>query len=168
MLSFPDFRAEERSYQLMAQVSGRSGRKNKQGTVIIQTFNPGHPVIRDVVNHDYAAMYKQQLAGRQKFNYPPFSRLVLLKLKHKDPKILNHASDNLAVCLRKIFGKRVLGPEFPVVSRIMNLYIKHILIKIERDASISGMKHKIMEEIDNFRKEKLYVQLKVITDVDPQ
>lgn len=168
MLSFPDFRAAERSFQLMAQVSGRSGRKNKQGTVIIQSFNPGHPIIRDVVNHDYVTMYKQQLIDRKKFNYPPYSRLVLLKLKHKDPKILNHASDTLAVSLRKIFGNRILGPEFPVVSKIMNQYIKHILIKIEREASLSGMKHKIMEEIENFRKEKLYVQLKVITDVDPQ
>lgn len=168
MLNFPDFRAAERGYQLMAQVSGRSGRKNKQGTVIIQTFNPAHPIITDVVNHDYPAMYKQQLYDRQKFNYPPFSRLVLLKLKHKDPKILNHASDTLAVNLRKAFGKRILGPEFPVVSKIMNYYIKHILIKIERDASLSGMKDKIMEEIENFRKQKLYAQLRIITDVDPQ
>ncbi len=168
MLNFPDFRAAERGFQLMAQVSGRSGRKNKQGTVIIQTFNPAHPIIRDVVNHDYTSMYKQQLYDRQKFNYPPFSRLILIRLKHKDPKILNHASDALAVNLRKTFGKRILGPEFPVVSKIMNQYIKHILIKIERDASLSAMKHKIMEEIENFRKQKLYAQLRIITDVDPQ
>lgn len=168
MLTFPDFRASERSYQLMAQVSGRSGRKNRQGTVIIQTWNPAHPVIRDVVNHDYTAMYKQQLVERRKFNYPPFCRLVLLKLKHRDPKVLNYAADILASNLRKVFGKRILGPEFPVVSRIQNLYIKHILIKIGREVSLVDMKARILEEVEEFHKEKLYSRLRVVIDVDPQ
>ena len=168
MLSFPDFRSAERGFQLMAQVSGRSGRKKKQGTVLIQAFNPRHPIITDVVNHDYRSMYNQQMAERQKFNYPPFSRLILLKLKHKDPKVLNHASDALAAALRLSFGKRILGPEFPVVSKIMNLYIKNIMVKMERDASQAAMKQKVVEEIEKIYSNRLYGQLRVIIDVDPQ
>ncbi len=168
MLSYPDFRAAERSFQLMAQVSGRSGRKNKQGKVIIQTYNPNHLVIRDVVKNDYEAMFRQQLAERQKFKYPPYVRLVLLRLKHKDPDLLSKAATELAKSLRKIFGKRILGPEFPMVARIMNYYIKHIMVKIERDASSTAMKARLTEEIEKFQKEPGFRQVKVLMDVDPQ
>ena len=168
MLSYPDFRAFERSYQLMAQVSGRSGRKYKQGKVIIQTYNPNHPVILDVVKNDYLAMFKQQLAERQKYSYPPYTRLVLLKLKHKDPDLLNKAADELAKALRKVFGKRILGPEFPMVSRIMNYYIKHIMFKIERGVSSAAMKAKLVEEVEKFQQEPAFRPVKVLMDVDPQ
>jgi primosomal protein N' (replication factor Y) len=168
MLSYPDFRAVERSFQLMAQVSGRSGRKYKQGKVIIQTNNPDQMVIRFVVKNDFKAMFRQQLVERQKFKYPPFTRLVLLRLKHKDPDLLNRAADELAFSLRKIFGKRILGPEFPVVSRIMNYYIKHILFKIERGISSGSMKTRMVEEIGKFQQNPVYRPVKVIMDVDPQ
>jgi primosomal protein N' (replication factor Y) len=168
MLGFPDFRSAERSYQLMAQVSGRSGRKNKRGRVIIQTYNPRHPVILDVVNHDYKAMYEQQLIDRRKFKYPPFYRLVVVKVKHKYPDILNKASDELAKRLRASFGNRVLGPEFPMVSRIMNYYIKQIMIKIERSASQTEMKKKLMQEIMEFSKRREFSSLRLVMDVDPQ
>ena len=168
MLSYPDFRAVERSFQLMAQVSGRSGRKYKQGKVIIQTNNPDQMVIRFVVKNDYQAMFRQQLVERQKFKYPPFTRLVLLRLKHKDPDLLNRAADELASSLRIIFGKRILGPEFPVVSRIMNYYIKHILFKIERGISSGSMKSRMVEEIGKFQQNPEYRPVKVIMDVDPQ
>jgi primosomal protein N' (replication factor Y) len=168
MLSFPDFRAAERGFQLMAQVGGRSGRKKKQGTVLIQTFNPRHPVIAQVVNHDYRSMVGTQMAERQKFGYPPFTRLILLKLKHKDPKVLSHASDALAAALRKSFGKKILGPEFPVVSKIMNLYIKNILVKVEREGSPAATKQKVMEEVEKIYAERIYGQLRIIIDVDPQ
>ncbi len=168
MLGFPDFRSAERSYQLMAQVSGRSGRKNKRGRVIIQTYNPRHPVILDVVNHDYKAMYEQQLIDRRKFKYPPFYRLVVVKVKHKYPDILNKASDELAKRLRASFGNRVLGPEFPMVSRIMNYYIKQIMIKIERSGSQTEMKKKLMQEIMEFSKRREFSSLRLVMDVDPQ
>ena len=168
MLSYPDFRAFERSFQLMAQVSGRSGRKYKQGKVIIQTYNPSHPVIVDVVKNDYLAMFKQQLLERQKFKYPPYTRLVLLKLKHKDPELLNKAADELAKSLRKVFGKRILGPEFPMVSRIMNYFIKHIMFKIERGVSSAAMKTKLVEEIQKFQMQPAFRPVKVLIDVDPQ
>jgi primosomal protein N' (replication factor Y) len=168
MLSYPDFRAFERSFQLMAQVSGRSGRKYKQGRVIIQTYNPSHPVIVDVVKNDYLAMFKQQLFERQKYKYPPYTRLVQLKLKHKDPDLLNKAADELAKSLRTAFGKRILGPEFPMVSRIMNYFIKHIMFKIERGVSSAAMKAKLVEEIEKFQLEPAFRPVKVIMDVDPQ
>jgi primosomal protein N' (replication factor Y) len=168
MLGFPDFRSAERSYQLMAQVSGRSGRKNKRGKVIIQTYNPKHPVILDVVNHDYKAMFEQQLVDRRKFKYPPFYRLVLVKLKHKDPAVLNKASEELAKRLRKLFGNRVLGPEYPLVSRIMNYYLKQILVKIERSSSQTEMKRKLMQEMEDFGRLKEFSPLRLVIDVDPQ
>ncbi len=168
MLSYPDFRAAERSYQMMAQVSGRSGRKYKQGRVIIQTYNASHPVIRDVVNNDFLAMYKKQLVERQKFKYPPYTRLVLLKLKHKDPELLNKAADELAKLLRKNFGKRILGPEFPMVSRIMNYFIKHIMFKMEREVSSSAMKAKMVVVITEFHSAPAFRPVRVVMDVDPQ
>ncbi len=168
MLGFPDFRSAERCFQLMAQVSGRSGRKNKRGRVIIQTYNPRHPVILDVVNHDYNAMYEQQLVDRRKFKYPPFYRLVLVKIKHRDQNVLNKASDELAKRLRELFGNRVLGPEYPMVSRIMNYYLKQIMIKIERSASQTEMKKKLMQKIVEFSKCKEFSSLRLVMDVDPQ
>ncbi len=168
MLGFPDFRAAERGYQLMAQVSGRSGRKYKRGCVIIQTYNPRHPVILDVVNHDYRSMYEQQLIDRRKFKYPPFYRLVLVKIKHKDPEVLNKASDELAQQFRLLFGNRVLGPEYPLVSRIMNYYMKQIIIKIERSLSQTEIKKKLMQEIMEFSKRKEFKNLRLVMDVDPQ
>ncbi|MCK9204965.1 MAG: primosomal protein N', partial [Bacteroidales bacterium] len=168
MLNYPDFRAPERGYQLMAQVSGRSGRKNKQGKVIIQTYNPHHPIIHDVVNHDYIAMFNQQLSERYKFKYPPYYRLILIRLKHKEPELLDKAANELAKALRHSFGKRVLGPEFPVVSRIMNYYIKHILLKIEREMSLTGMKGKLVEVVNDFQKQDSFRQVRALMDVDPQ
>ena len=168
MLSYPDFRAAEHSYQLMDQVSGRSGRKNNQGRVIIQTYNPEHAVIRDVVNNDYLTMFRRQMAERQKFKYPPYVRLVLVRLKHKDADLLNKAADLLAKSLRKVFGKRILGPEFPMVSRIMNYYIKHIMVKIEREASTVKMKRMLSDEVEAFRRVPGFSQVRVLMDVDPQ
>ena len=168
MLSFPDFRAGERSYQLMAQVSGRAGRKNKRGKVIIQTYNPDHPIIRDVVNNDYASMYRQQILDRRKFDYPPFSRLIRLTIKHRDVKLVNLASDNLAFRLRKVFGKRMLGPEFPLVSKIMNYYVKQILLKLERKSSLVKLKSQLIGELENFYRQKEFSSVRLIIDVDPQ
>lgn len=168
MLGFPDFRSAERSFQLMAQVSGRSGRKNKQGKVIIQTYNPKNPVILDVVNHDYKAMFVQQLIDRRKFKYPPFYRLVLVKIKHRDEAVLNLAAAELAKRLREVFGNRVLGPEYPLVSRIMNYYLKQIMIKIERSSSQIEVKKKLVQMIEEFSKIKEFGSIKIIMDVDPQ
>jgi len=167
MINFPDFRSHERSYQLMEQVSGRAGRKAKQGKVIIQSFNPAHPVIQFVVRHDYHAYFRAQLEDRHKFNYPPYYRLINLRLKHRDPNVLNKAARDLAQDLRADFGKRILGPEFPLVSRIQNWYIKQILIKIEKGPNVAGFKESIRGKINNLLKVPGYGQIRVITDVDP-
>jgi primosomal protein N' (replication factor Y) len=113
-------------------------------------------------------MYAQQLIDRRKFKYPPFYRLVLVKVKHRDALVLNRASDELAQRLRNLFGNRVLGPEYPLVSRIMNYYLKQIMIKIERSASQTEMKKKLMQEIEKFSKLKEFSPLRLVTDVDPQ
>lgn len=168
MLSYPDFRAAERSYQLMAQVSGRSGRKNKRGMVIIQTRQPAHPIIKQVTENDYESMFAQQLAERRKFGYPPLTRLVLIRLRHRDPDMLNKGAARLASDLRKEFGSAVLGPEYPLVSRIMNFYIKNIMFKIGNGQELSTSKSKMMEIIEDFQKDTVFRGLRVIIDVDPQ
>ena len=168
MLSYPDFRAPERSYQLMAQVSGRAGRKKKRGKVIIQSFNPYHAIIREVIDNDFKKMYKEVVIERRNFKYPPFYRLVEITLKYKEYNLLNQAADALAVKLRQQFGDLVLGPEYPIVSRIRNQFIKSILIKIERKQSLKESKKKLEQVIDDFSLEQRYKSVRIIKDIDPQ
>ena len=167
MMNFPDFRAHERSYQLMEQVSGRAGRRQKQGKVVIQTSDPANRIIRLVLRHDYEGLFRMQSEERKAFNYPPFCRLVRINIKHKDKALLNHYSDILGNDLRTIFGKRVLGPEFPLISQVQLWYIKTILIKIEREKPPAKAKHLIIEAIDRLEKEKGASSLKIAIDVDP-
>ncbi|MCX6241510.1 MAG: primosomal protein N' [Bacteroidetes bacterium] len=168
MLNFPDFRSEERSFQLMAQVSGRSGRKKKRGTVIIQTYNPAHPIIQSVMKNDYTGMFKHQLTERRKFKYPPFYRLILLRIKHRNPQLVDQAASDLAKKLSRIFGNRILGPEYPPVSRIMNQYLKHIIIKVEIESSVILAKSKLLEIIGAFYQKPEFHPVRVLIDVDPQ
>ena len=133
LLKFPDYRANERSYQMLAQVSGRAGRRGKQGKVVIQTYDPGHRVIKQVIENDYHDLYFTEMEERRSFKYPPFYRIINLNIKHKDPEIVNNQSIYLAKELRKHFGERVIGPEFPLVGRIRNYYIKTIMLKFEKD-----------------------------------
>ena len=167
LISYPDFRSYERSFQQMAQVSGRAGRKNKRGKVIIQTFNPYHSVIRDVIANDYVSMYSSQILERRNFKYPPFYRLINLNLKHKEARTLNDGARELAIILRETFGNRILGPEYPLVAKIKNLYIKRILIKLERDEHLLDNKQKVLELIEKFKGLALYKNIRVIIDVDP-
>ncbi len=167
MISYPDFRSFERSYQLMAQVSGRAGRKNKQGKVIIQSRNPQHPVIRFVIENDYEGMYRHQINERYKYHYPPFTRLLKLSIRHKDPEPLEKVAIELAQLIRKDFPRQVLGPEYPVVSRIRNYYIKEILIKLWRDATLPQAKSRISEIITSFLRTTTHKQTRIIVDVDP-
>ena len=168
MLSFPDFRAHERSFQMMEQVSGRAGRKKQQGIVIIQTWQPAHPVVRDVVNHDFENMYVRELVERNRFKYPPFYRLVMIKLKHKKPELLNEAAAVLARDLKARFGNLVYGPEYPMVSRIKNLFIKQILFKIPRNKRQAEKKQQLKQSLNNFKMLPKYKSVRVQVDVDPQ
>jgi len=167
LLNYPDFRAHERSFQLMEQVSGRAGRRQKQGKVVIQTSDPSNKIIRLVLRHDYLNMFKMQAGERLAFNYPPFSRMVKISIKHRDRAQLNFYSDLLGRDLKEIFGKRVLGPESPVISQVQLWYIKTILIKIERERPPAKAKQLIIEAIDRLEKEKGASSLKIAIDVDP-
>lgn len=167
MLSFPDFRAYERSFQLMEQVSGRAGRKGAKGKVIIQTFQPQHPVILNVISHDYVKFYEEQMPIRRQFNYPPYSRLILIKLKDVDDKKLNKASDELARIFHLTFKENLLGPEYPVVSRVKNQYIKQMIIKINKDLNSNKVKDFIRNVIENFKRNLEFKSVKIHIDVDP-
>ncbi len=167
MLNFPNFRAFERSFQLMAQVSGRAGRKKKQGKVIIQTSDKKHPIIKNVIENDFISMYNSQLALRKQYKYPPYYRLIQLNIKHKQKDVVDAASDQLAKQLRTIFGSRVLGPEYPVVSRIKTWYIKTIIIKIERKLSQKKAKELINTTIHNLKTNDKFKYVQFVADVDP-
>jgi primosomal protein N' (replication factor Y) len=167
MLNFPDFRAHERAYQLMAQVSGRAGRKNKRGTVILQTSSPEHAIIGQVIRNDYKAMYATQCEERQLFKYPPFYRIIQIVLRHRDPNVLTQAANRLGSDLRAVFGGRVLGPNIPVVSRVQNLYIKHILLKIEKKASPERAKDILRQISNQVLADSKFKSLWITLDVDP-
>ena len=167
LLNYPDFRAHERSFQLMEQVSGRAGRRQKQGKVVIQTSDPANRIIRMVLRHDYLSMFRMQAEERMTFNYPPFCRMVKISIKHKERALLNYYSDILGRDLKEIFGKRVLGPESPVISKVQLWYIKTILVKIEREKHPAKAKHLIVEAIERVEKEKGASSLRIAVDVDP-
>ncbi len=167
MLNFPDFRAFERAYQMMSQVSGRAGRKAKRGKVIIQSYDPYHRIIRQVIETDYAAMYKNELVDRKQFNYPPFYRLIHFTLKHRDRDVLNAGADEFTNNLKEKFGARVLGPEFPVISRIKNQYHKNVLVKVEREAPIKKVREIITAIKNNFEVFSEYKAVRITIDVDP-
>jgi len=167
LFHFPDFRAYERAFQLLAQVSGRAGRKNKQGTVILQTFEPQHPIIQQVINNDYLSMYRMQCKERKQFKYPPYYRLIEISLRHRKLELLEQASQQMVNELQFVFGKRVLGPNTPLISRIQNQYIKNILLKMEIGASIEKTKKLVMEVINNISSLPPYKSLRIQIDVDP-
>ena len=167
LLNYPDFRAYERSYQLMAQVSGRAGRKYRQGKVIIQTSEPDHHIIQQVIENDYLGMYKGQLAERKHFKYPPYYRLIGLVLKHRDKREVERIANQLAGMLKRSFRSRVLGPEDPVINRIQNWYIKQFWLKIEREISIVSAKNKLQEILDEAKNQPGNSGVQINIDVDP-
>ncbi|MBS7565197.1 primosomal protein N' [Mucilaginibacter sp. Bleaf8] len=168
LLKYPDYRANERSFQMLAQVSGRAGRRGKQGKVVIQTYNPHHRVIDQVIKNDYKDLYITEIEERKSFKYPPFYRIIQMDVKHKDAEQLYYQAEHLANELRRHFGDRVIGPEFPLINRIRNFYIKSIMLKFERDTiSIAKVKTVIREVILQFQTTKLSKGCIVQPDVDP-
>jgi primosomal protein N' (replication factor Y) len=168
LLKYPDYRANERSFQMLAQVSGRAGRRGKQGKVVIQTYDPGHRVIKQVIENDYSDLYFTEMEERKSFKYPPYYRIISLDVKHKNPEILYNQAEYLANELRKHFGDRVIGPEPPLINRIRNYYIKSTMLKFERDTiSIVKAKAIIREVITQFQTTKLSKGGIVQPDVDP-
>jgi primosomal protein N' (replication factor Y) len=167
LLHYPDFRAHERSFQLMEQVSGRAGRRQKQGKVIIQTSDPDNKIIRLMLRHDYQNMYRMQIEERETFNYPPFCRMIRINLKHKNRADLNSLAEMLGNDLKAMFGKRVLGPEYPLISQIQSWYIKTLLIKIEKERSLTKARDMIRSGLDKLEKEKGAGGLRIGVDVYP-
>ena len=166
MLYHPDFRALERSYQMMAQVSGRAGRCEKQGKVIIQTYNPDHNTIQQVTKNDYASMYKEQLYERQIYKYPPYFRLIKLTLKHRDFEKLKEGAMWLYQVLQQNLNLPVLGPEEPPISRIRNEYIRTIMVKIPKDLPLAGTKKTVQKILNSFEAVPQYRAIRVTVNVD--
>jgi primosomal protein N' (replication factor Y) len=169
LLKYPDYRANERSYQMLSQVSGRAGRRGKQGKVVIQTYDPSHRVIKQVIENNYSDLYFTEMEERKAFHYPPFYRIINLAIKHKDPEMLYNQAAYLGKELRKHLGEeRVVGPQVPLVSRIRNYYIQSIMLKFEKDGvSINKVKATIRDVITQFQTTKLSKGSVVQPDVDP-
>ena len=166
MLYHPDFRAFERSFQMMTQVSGRSGRSEKRGNVIIQTYNPNHNTIQQVTNNDYSGMYNEQLYERKNFQYPPFFKLIKLTIKHRDFDKLKEGSMWLYEVLKQHLQMPVLGPEEPSISRIRNEYIRTILIKIPTNLAVGSTKKQLQKMLNSFEAVPQYRSIKTIINVD--
>jgi len=166
MLYHPDFRAFERSFQMMTQVSGRAGRSEKRGKVIIQTYNPLHAIIQQVTHNDYEGMYEEQLYERQIYKYPPFFRLIKLTLKHRDFDKLKEGSEWMFQVLQQNLSIPVLGPEEPAINRIRNEYIRTIMVKIPSENSLIGTKKTIQKVLNSFDLVSQYRAIKVTVNVD--
>ena len=166
MLNFPDFRAHERAYQMMVQVSGRAGRSKKQGNVAIQTYNPNHQILQQVSTTNYVEMYKEQLQERWQYKYPPYYRLIKITLKHRDYNKVDKGIDWLARALQQSFGEFVLGPTAPAVSRIRNQYIKNLVIKIPPKQSLVKTKNQITKIRNTFEAVSDFRPIRFIIDVD--
>ncbi|MCQ2283508.1 MAG: hypothetical protein MJZ57_01250 [Bacteroidales bacterium] len=166
LLSFPDFRAFEKAYQLLAQVSGRAGRKEVPGKVVIQTYQPRHPALKYVESNDFSAMYQSQMAERRDFHYPPVARLIKITLKHADEQVVNKAADALALPLRQTFSGKVLGPEFPLVSRIQNYYIKDFWLKLPKDNTLAQHKRQLQQILRDFQSIPQFKAVRCVINVD--
>ncbi|MBT8205486.1 MAG: primosomal protein N' [Eudoraea sp.] len=166
LLNFPDFRAHERSFQLLTQVAGRAGRTQKRGKVIVQTYNPFHQILKQVSTGDYEGMYQEQCYEREQFQYPPSYRIIKITLKHKDFSKLNEASAWFGQALRSAFQFPILGPEFPPIARIRNQYLKNILVKIPREYSLTKTKNGIKRIERSFNAIAPYRGVRIIYNVD--
>lgn len=166
LISFPDFRAFERAYQLLAQVSGRAGRKEVPGKVVIQTYQPQHAALQYVETNDFMSMYTSQIAERKEFHYPPVARLVKITLKHVDENTVTEAANSLALVLRPAFKGLVLGPESPLVSRVQNYYLKDFWIKLPKGNALADQKKRLQQIIAEFQQQKAYRSVRVVINVD--
>jgi primosomal protein N' (replication factor Y) len=168
LINFPDFRAHERAYQLISQVSGRAGRKNKQGKVVIQTSQPEHILFNVIKNREYNEFAKIQFSEREMFSYPPFFRIIKVVVKHKNTETVDRAAAELTALLRKNKSILVLGPEYPLISRIKNWYNKEIWLKIDRKQNAGQVKLYLTKVIGLTRQMPLNSNCIFNIDVDPQ
>lgn len=167
LLNFPDFRAHERSFQLLSQVAGRAGRTKDRGKVLIQAFNPEHLILQQVTTHDYDGMFKDEMEQRRQYGYPPFNRLIRFTFKHRNFETMQNGSRWFAKALEAQFNEGVLGPEIPPVGRIRNEYLSHVLLKVPVNAGIKAYKGKVGMLVRNFEAQKPFARIKLVVDVDP-
>jgi len=167
LLHFADFRVNERAFQLMEQVSGRAGRKDGKGKVLIQTSNPAHPILKHVEQHDYQAMYAEEIEKRKQFFYPPFSRVINLHFRHKERDVVFDAAHAFAQSLDLPYGKYFVGPAEPVVNRVRNMFLMELLIKLPKDSQlIARCKEDLLHAIVQLHQKPRYKKVLVIPDVD--
>ena len=166
LLNFPDYRAHERSFQLLTQVAGRAGRTQKRGKVIIQSYNPYHQILKQVSTYDYEGMFKEQVYEREQFLYPPVNRIIKITFKHKNYNTLNEAADWFGKSLRNVFKSGILGPEYPPVARIRNQYLKNVIIKIPLGQSLGKIKNSIKRIESSFNAISQFRSVRVIYNVD--
>lgn len=168
LLHFADFRVHERAFQLMEQVSGRAGRKEETGKVLVQTSQPQHPLLQIVQRHDYKSMYTEELAKRKEFAYPPFSRIIHLTFKHKFREVVERAVLQYANTLKNKYGNYLVGPAEPVIGRIRNQYLMELLLKLPRDGKlISRCKKDLLEQVAILHQDRHFRAVTVVMDVDP-
>lgn len=168
-INYPDFRSAERAFNMLEQVSGRAGRRgdSADGTVILQTYNPDHPVITHLTSHDYPGFYARELEERRSFSYPPFSRIVNIYLKHRDENVLSRCAAEYAISLSRIFGHRLTGPVIPPVARVQLQYIRRLMLRMELNASMSKVKQILRDEYVRQQSSPLMKGLTIYYDVDP-
>ena len=167
LLNYPDFRAFEHAYMMMAQVSGRAGRKGNQGLVILQTKSPNVPIIQQVVHNDYAGFYRSLIAERQQFNYPPYCRLIYVYLKHRSDGVVETAGIEMASRLRQWFSSRVIGPDKPSIAKVKSLSIRKLIIKLELGINMAEVRKYLALAQQQMLQDKRYSSLQIYYDVDP-
>ncbi|MDE6681138.1 MAG: primosomal protein N', partial [Muribaculaceae bacterium] len=167
LLNFPDFRSNERAFNMLEQVAGRAGRRADKGHVIIQTTAPDHPVLTDVKHHDYSAYYARELEDRQRYAYPPFTRIINIYIKHKDAATVDALAVTYTLELRKVFGDRVLGPEKPLVSRVATWFLQSVMLKIEANASMRKVKDLLRSVTASLASDSRLKSAVIYYDVDP-
>ena len=169
MIHFPDFRSYERAFQLITQVSGRAGRRDKPGQVVIQTSSPDHPLLLTILNRSLEEFYQSQLADREQHNYPPFYRLIEVTIKHTDKKTCKDAAQAIFDSFKtSLSGTRIFGPGEPMVSKIRNQYLMSVLVKIARNnPELGALKQNLVQVVQNVLKEKSFRSVRIIIDVDP-
>lgn len=168
LLHFPDFRAAERSFQLMTQVAGRAGRQKERGLVYIQTYKPKHDVIAMVIENDYLGMYNRNLQDRLEFFYPPYARLIKISLRHKEKETVDVAAVIMNQILKPVFGKWLIGPDYPLVARLRGSYHKEFLLKLDRNVNLSAAKNDLKKCLESFTANPDFRKIRVVIDVDPQ
>ena len=167
MLNYPDFRAYEHAFMMMSQVSGRAGRKNKRGLVLLQTKNAQLPVISQVVHNDYEGFYNELLEERQAFHYPPFYRLTYVYLRHRDDRVVEAAAQLIGTRLRQWFGARVLGPDKPAVAKVKTLHIRKLVLKLENGIDMQRVRDCLRLVQQQMQEDSRFGAVQVLYDVDP-